>query len=127
MGDGQHGWAAAEWVMMIRNLFVREEGNRLIIGSGLFEEWFETDEDLYFGPTLTPWGPITVRLVRPSEAPLLTIDAHWRDDPPRVDVEIPGFVALIDVDCSSSIRLGRVQERVAPSSFAIEHSGKGQS
>jgi PAS domain-containing protein len=127
MGDGQHGWAAAEWVMMIRNMFVREEGNRLVVGSGLFEEWFETDEDLYFGPTLTAWGPITVRMVRPAEAPLLTIDAHWRDDPPRVDVEIPGFAPLIDVDCSSSIRLGRVQEGVAARSFDVEHSGKGQS
>ena len=35
MGDGQHGWAAAEWVMMMRNCFVREEGDRLIIGSGI--------------------------------------------------------------------------------------------
>lgn len=26
MGDGQHGWAAAEWVQLVRNLFVREEG-----------------------------------------------------------------------------------------------------
>ena len=35
MGDGQHGWAAAEWVMMLRNLFVREEGRDLLIGTGL--------------------------------------------------------------------------------------------
>src|SRR6185436_20954594 len=35
MGDGQHVWAAAEWVLMLRNLFVREEGDRLILGSGL--------------------------------------------------------------------------------------------
>ena len=69
MGDGQHGWAAAEWVMMIRNLFVREEGDRLIVGSGLFEEWFESDEDICFGPTLTPWGPVTVRIVRPAGEP----------------------------------------------------------
>jgi len=29
MGDGQHVWAAAEWVLMMRNCFVREEGARL--------------------------------------------------------------------------------------------------
>src|SRR5690606_18537012 len=39
MGDGQHGWAAAEWIMMIRNAFVREESDRLIIGSGLLGSW----------------------------------------------------------------------------------------
>ncbi|MBP2687710.1 MAG: hypothetical protein H6Q81_2615, partial [Deltaproteobacteria bacterium] len=29
MGDGHHAWASAEWVLMIRNMFVREEGDRL--------------------------------------------------------------------------------------------------
>jgi hypothetical protein len=105
MGDGQHGWAAAEWVMMMRNLFVREEGNRLVVGSGLFEEWFDAEEDVYFGPTLTPWGPISVRIVRPANEPLLTIDAHWRGDAPRVDIEIPTFRKHLDADCNSAIRL----------------------
>ncbi|MCA1765385.1 MAG: hypothetical protein LC633_03905, partial [Desulfobulbaceae bacterium] len=29
MGDGQHGWAAAEWLMLIRNMFVMDDGDRL--------------------------------------------------------------------------------------------------
>jgi hypothetical protein len=112
MGDGQHGWAAAEWVMMMRNLFVREEGHRLIVGSGLFDEWFETEEDVYFGPTLTPWGPVSVRIVRPSSDPLLSVDAHWREDPPRVDIEVPGFVPVVDANCSSAIPLRRDELRM---------------
>jgi hypothetical protein len=92
---------------MVRNLFVREEGNRLVIGSGLFEEWFESEEDIYFGPSLTPWGPVTVRIVRPAGDPLLTVDAHWREDAPRVDIEVPGFAQLVDADCSSAIQLRR--------------------
>jgi hypothetical protein len=107
MGDGQHGWAAAEWVMMIRNLFVREEGNRLIVGSGLFAEWFDTEDDIYFGPTLTPWGTVTVRIVRPASEPLLSVDAHWHEDAPRVDIEVPGFAKARDVDCRSAVPLRR--------------------
>jgi hypothetical protein len=107
MGDGQHGWAAAEWVMMIRNLFVREEGNRLIVGSGLFAEWFDTEDDIYFGPTLTPWGTVTVRIVRPASEPLLSVDAHWHEDAPRVDIEVPGFAKVRDVDCRSAVPLRR--------------------
>lgn len=30
MGDGQHVWAAAEWVLMIRNCFIREEKEPII-------------------------------------------------------------------------------------------------
>jgi len=29
MGDGQHVWAAAEWLMIVRHCFVREEGDHL--------------------------------------------------------------------------------------------------
>lgn len=107
MGDGQHGWAAAEWVMMLRNCFVREEGERLIVGSGLFPNWFESDEDLSFGPTLTPWGPVNIRITRPASEPTLSIDARWRSETPRVSVEIEGFAALPDVDCRQSLILTR--------------------
>jgi hypothetical protein len=107
MGDGQHGWAAAEWVMMIRNCFVREEGDRLIVGSGLFAEWFETDDDLVFGPTLTPYGRLTVRITRPASEPTLVLEARWAGRPPRVDVEIASFRSLRGIDCSRSIVLER--------------------
>jgi hypothetical protein len=110
MGDGQHGWAAAEWVMMIRNMFIREEGERLVIGSGLFAEWFETEEDLFLGPTLTPWGPLTVRINRPATDPTLTIDAAWRGAPPAMDVELPGFRKLADVDVAHPILLERIHD-----------------
>jgi len=33
MGDGQHVWAAAEWVLMLRNMFLREEDRVLVIAS----------------------------------------------------------------------------------------------
>src|SRR5262245_4402669 len=29
MGEGHHGWAAAEWILLLRNLLLREEGDRL--------------------------------------------------------------------------------------------------
>jgi hypothetical protein len=107
MGDGQHGWAAAEWVMMIRNCFVREEGQWLIVGSGLFPEWLDTDEELGFGPTPTPWGPVTVRLSQPHTAPTLTVNGDWRSDAPRIDVAVPGFEHLEGVEPNTPIHLER--------------------
>ena len=110
MGDGQHGWAAAEWAMMIRNMFIREEGDRLILGSGLLAEWFHAKEDLFFGPTLTPWGPVTVRISHSAIEPSLSIDATWRGVPPTIDVEIPGFRKLSDVDAAQPILLERIHD-----------------
>jgi len=112
MGDGQHGWAAAEWAMMIRNSFLREEGDRLIIGSGLFAEWLASDEELHFGPTLTPWGRVTIRITSPSTKPMLAVEARWRGAPPRVDVEVPGFRHLAAVDVSRPVPLERNDETI---------------
>lgn len=90
MGDGQHGWAAGEWIMMMRNCFVREEAGELILGSGILPEWLAAGSELRFGPTLTAWGPVNVRLLDPR----LHLEADWRGTPPHVIVAVPGFATI---------------------------------
>ena len=87
MGDGQHGWAAGEWIMMMRNCFVREEEDLLVIGSGILPEWREGGGEIRFGPTLTAWGAVSVRLADSQ----LNLDARWRGVAPRVRISVPGF------------------------------------
>ncbi len=91
MGDGQHGWAAAEWIMMIRNCFVREEDDHLVIGSGILPEWLEGGGELRFGPTLTAWGPVSVRLAESR----LSLDAAWREHAPPVKIAVPGYLSIM--------------------------------
>ena len=105
MGDGQHGWAAAEWVMIMRNLFVREEGNKLILGSGVFPEWFESGEELRFGPTLTPHGRVSVSLRQDGNKLELQMDASWFDKPPKVEIKVPGYHRQTIPGLSGSYRL----------------------
>lgn len=90
MGDGQHGWAAAEWIMMIRNCFVREEPGRLVIGSGILPEWLAGSGEVSFGPTLTAWGPVSVRLVRNR----LTLEKQFKGPLPVIEVAVPGFAPV---------------------------------
>lgn len=93
MGDGQHGWASAEWIMMIRNLFVREEKDTLIIGSGIFSDWLDEEGACLYGPTPTPYGPVRVEIVRTGERILLRLHAQWRGAPPELTVRVPGYRA----------------------------------
>ncbi|TWU46862.1 glycoside hydrolase family 15 protein [Rubripirellula reticaptiva] len=118
MGDGQHGWAAGEWVMMIRNCFVREEHDRLIIGSGLFREWFSQDTDIVFGPTHTPWGQISVRIITPQSNPMVIIDDHWHASAPQIDVRVPGFQPMENVKLGSAKPL----QRLVPDGLPIDES-----
>lgn len=94
MGDGQHIWAAAEWLIMLRHLFVREEGVALEIGAGLNPKWLAGGE-VRFGPTLTPHGRVTVRFLVEGEAVRVTIDAAWRSAPPERRLRVPGCAPLV--------------------------------
>jgi hypothetical protein len=96
MGDGQHIWAAAEWALMIRNLFVREEGEKLVLGAGLFDRWLKQGEPLSFGPTLTPFGPVSARLESDSPGRWhLTVEAAWRGRIPVIEVQVPGHPKVV--------------------------------
>lgn len=108
MGDGQHGWAAAEWVMMMRNLFVREEGENLILGSGIFPEWIATEKQLCFGPTRTPHGTITVKLEKHKDHVMVEWEAAWYKEPPMVHIAVPGFEEKTVHATTLSHRLGPV-------------------
>ena len=113
MGDGQHGWAAAEWAMMMRSLFVREEADRLIVGSGLFAEWFESDDELSFGSTLTPWGAVTISVANPRVEPTVRIEANWRGAAPRIDVAVPGFARIDQADATEPLPLTPIDQSAA--------------
>jgi hypothetical protein len=91
MGDGHHVWAAAEWVMMLRAMFVREEGDGLVLASGLPAEWLSGSAPLSFGPTPTPWGPITVTVRPAAERVTVAWTGEWRDAAPPVEVRLPGL------------------------------------
>ncbi|WP_020676792.1 hypothetical protein [Geopsychrobacter electrodiphilus] len=91
MGDGQHGWAAAEWVMILRNMFLREEAGGLILLSGIFPEWLQSSETLSFGPTPTPWGAISLRLFKKAGEHFLELNAVWRGLPPPLEARLPGY------------------------------------
>lgn len=90
MGDGQHIWAAAEWLLFLRNLFVREEADTLVIGAGVRPEWLRAGT-VQFGPTLTPHGSVAVRFTSTGAETQVEITATWRAAAPLRQLSIPGF------------------------------------
>jgi hypothetical protein len=90
MGDGQHIWAAAEWAMMVRNCFVREERDRLVIASGVHPAW-RRDGEASLGATLTPFGLATVRVASTAQGASVLVSGRWHGKGPRLEVRLPGF------------------------------------
>ena len=112
MGDGEHGWAAAEWCEMMRALFVRESEDGLIIGEGLFPEWFEAGESLSYGPTLTPYGEVTVKIDPDGDGWLARVEGKWRGTPPPMRLKIEGFDELDLPDDGSAVKLAGIASGV---------------
>ena len=108
MGDGQHVWAAAEWVLMIRNCFVREEGDRLIICSGIPEYWISGTEALSFGPAPTSFGTLSVFIEQDNNnKKTVSWQGRWHTVPPCIEVRFPGFDPILAGQNQCSVKLNR--------------------
>jgi hypothetical protein len=91
MGDGQHVWAAAEWVLMMRNCFAREEDGRLILCSGIPPRWLKKNEEMSFGPAPTIFGPVHIRVKPDGRNIVVEWTGKWFDKEPVLEVCIPGL------------------------------------
>jgi hypothetical protein len=90
MGDGQHVWAAAEWTLIVRNCFVREEGDQgLVLCAGICKEFLKTSKRLKFGPASTAFGPITIEIVKNVGNVNVGWKANWFDKKPLISIEFP--------------------------------------
>ncbi len=106
MGDGQHLWAAAEWVLMIRNMFVREEEQTrtLVFGSGIPEAWLKTKERLFLGPVLTSFGKVSLTIETGCGC-RVSWQADWHEPPSQIEVRLPGHAVAVVPASESSVEL----------------------
>lgn len=105
MGDGQHVWAAAEWVLMIRNCFVREEGDRLILCSGIPRAWLIKNQTIAFGPAPTSFGEIQISLKPQGQSVLVEWRGQWFIKEPPIDIRLPGFANVTIEPATNSLEL----------------------
>jgi len=91
MGDGQHVWAAAEWVLMIRSCFVREEDGGLILCSGIPQIWLEQKQTMSFGWAPTSFGNIRISIKPQAGNIFIEWEGQWFKSEPIIDIHLPGF------------------------------------
>jgi len=105
MGDGQHVWAAAEWLLMVRNCLVREVGaNHLLLCSGVKTEWFK-DGAINFGPVPTDFGKVRLHVERDGEEVTVSWEGEWYGRPPGVEVRFPGRRSVTPAPGENHVRL----------------------
>ncbi|MDP8265954.1 MAG: hypothetical protein P9M07_03305 [Candidatus Aceula meridiana] len=92
MGDGQHTWASAEWIVMMRNCFVREDENerKLILCSGIPTDWLKNQNILSFGPAPTLYGNISMKIKVNGNNVDVQWEGEWHKQKPYVEVRMLG-------------------------------------
>ncbi len=99
MGDGQHVWAAAEWIMMMRNSLLYEEtaSDRLVFGAGVKRDWLESGQEIVFVNAPVLWGRVSVRFFRQQNNKVkCQWSAEWNN-------HRPGAVAVRLPDCQQQL------------------------
>ena len=97
---------------MIRNCFVREEGQHLVIGAGIPERWLAQDEAISFGPAPTSFGTISLSIVRkPGGLAKVSWQAEWHGAPPPMELRLCGYPPTTVGGEQNSVCLSREETR----------------
>lgn len=84
MGDGMHGWAAADFLLFVRNTLLNEDENELRITPCVPDSWYEWGRRIEVNDAPTHFGPVSFKTSAGSDKIVLNIDAAWRNRPDKI-------------------------------------------
>jgi hypothetical protein len=90
---------------MIRNCFVREEGNRLILCSGIPQAWLDKNQTIAFGPAPTSFGDIQISIKPQGQNILIQWQGDWFAQEPPIDIQLPGLKSVSVQPATNSLEL----------------------
>ena len=102
-GDGHHGWASAEWLMLVRAMLLREGLDTLRITPALPEEWLASAGQITVRDAPTTFGPLSFDVAWDDGGRTLNLqlDGRWRNPPRTMVWHIPGKSATLLPDAKS--------------------------
>ncbi len=89
-----HGWFAARYNSLFRNMLVREEGQNLHLASAVSPVWLQPGKQIRVTNAATNFGTISYTIDAEEQGARLTFDALWRKAPERILFHMPWFCEL---------------------------------
>jgi hypothetical protein len=92
-----HGWFAAEYRTLLRNMMVREEGDQLHLLSVVSPEWIGKDKTIAVSDAPTSFGKVEFKLAQPSAGEaVLSLKTEFTAAPRDIVVHLPWFVDVLN-------------------------------
>lgn len=95
MGDGHHGWAAAEWLLLVRNLVVHEQDDVLQVTRLLPAEWCTSGARVAIRNAPTAFGTVSVSVDFHGDEEVLTLECDWRTPPREIHWYLPSAARVL--------------------------------
>lgn len=84
-----------EFVLLMRDLFVREEGRDLFLFEAVSPAWFLQDNRLEIRDVVTAFGKHSVQATSSAEELVMDFEHQWRTPPRRILLRVPEFVEAL--------------------------------
>jgi hypothetical protein len=108
-----HGWFAAKFRALLRNMMVREQGNDLHLLSCISPEWVKPGRSISVQRAPSDFGQVNFHMSFPSpSSALLTLDNHFGTPPGHLVLHLPWFASVASIQADG--------HRLNPSSGAVQ-------
>lgn len=81
LGDMPHTWIGAEYICAVRNIFVYEDGGKLVLGAGIPQEWVDSGKGIKAEKMPTYFGEISYTLKPYAKG--LKLEVRGKAKPPE--------------------------------------------
>jgi hypothetical protein len=98
MGDGHHGWSAAEFLLLVRNLLIFEEEDRIVLTPILPQEWTWEGAVVQVERAPTYFGPMGFRIEFRKDTVLLDIEEQFWERPSGFEWNLPFDIQSVEGD-----------------------------
>ncbi len=94
MNLAPHGWFAAKYRTLLRNMLVREEGNELHLFSCLSPEWIQPGKRIAVSKAPTNFGELNFEMNVHESGATVNLNAKFVEKPKKLIVHLPCFMEV---------------------------------
>ncbi len=120
MGDGHHGWAAADYLSLLRDLLFFEDGETLVITPTMPTSWLQGDIEVAHAPSYFGEVNFTIRSTVYTNTLTLELDCTFSREPASIVWCLPRGITRAVVDGEEVDVVERNKIVVEPSTHTVE-------
>ncbi len=105
VGDGHHGWAAADFLMVVRNMLILEEPEKLVLTPVIPKEWISLFEIVKVKNAPTHFGEVSFKYEVIEEGTIeISLDCSFKVVPKTIEINFPMNIKRFAIaDCSQDV------------------------